>query len=507
MTKAMQEAFPTDTERVRRARRERLPRADLGNGTYRNPVLAGKYGDPSVVRVGTDYYLTHSGGGTPGVLIWHSRDLVNWRPLAKALRQSMDDVWAPELIHHQGTFYLYLPLAERLPDGSRRYSNVVCTASHPEGPWSDPVDLHVDGYIDPGHVVDRDGRRFLYFNNGYVVELAPDGLSTVGALKRVYAGWQYPDEWIVECMCLESPKLIERDGWFYLVSAQGGTSGPSTSHMIVVARSRNALGPWDNSPFNPMLRTKSRAERWWSQGHGTLIDDVDGNWWVMYHAYENGYRTLGRQTLLMPVEWTPDGWPRIQADHTSTDILPKPTGTDVGHGMPLSDDFESATLGLQWKHCDGPKSSSVLHSGGSELHMAARGKDIQDAAWIGCSPVHHAYEVQVEVIVPEGAEAGLLLNTQPRDLWAGAGLRDGLALTYWRSQPHSSTLYQGHRIFFRIRNLYHDMALCYSADGSEWSKFDRGMEVSSSFDRYYIGLYALGAGEVIFRQFRYHGLD
>jgi hypothetical protein len=91
------------------------------------------------------------------------------------------------------------------------------------------------------------------------------------------------------------------------VSAQGGTAGPSTSHMIVVARAKSPAGPWENMPSNPLLRTRDRAERWWSQGHGTILEAADGTWWVVYHAFENGYRTLGRQTLLMPIEWTADG--------------------------------------------------------------------------------------------------------------------------------------------------------------------------------------------------------
>ena len=111
-------------------------------------------------------------------------------------------------------------------------------------------------------------------------------------------------------MCLESPKLNEHNGYYYLTSAQGGTAGPATSHMVVSARSKSVTGPWENSPYNPIVHTYSATDSWWSKGHGTLIDDVNGNWWIVYHAYANGYHTLGRSTLIEPIEWTEDGWYR-----------------------------------------------------------------------------------------------------------------------------------------------------------------------------------------------------
>ena len=183
-----------------------------------------------------------------------------------------------------------------------------------------------------------------------MASLTHDGLRTDGKLLEVYQGWQYPKDWTVECFCLESPKLIHHGDYYYMISAQGGTDGPSTSHMAVVARSHSPLGPWENSPYNPLIRTWSRSERWWSQGHGTLIDDIEGNWWMLYHAIENNYRSLGRQTLLMPIEWLADGWPQVKDDAISSGKLRKPTGENVGHGMPLSDSFKNEELGLQWAH-------------------------------------------------------------------------------------------------------------------------------------------------------------
>lgn len=197
------------------------------------------------------------------------------------------------------------PWSQRLPDTSSIH---VIRAADIRGPWSEPIDLGIRGYIDPGHVVGEDGRRYLFLSGVARVRLSGDGLATDGAIEHVCDGWPYPDDWVTEAYALEGPKLVRRGGWFYLVSAVGGTSGPATGHMVIAARSRSVHGPWENCPHNPIVRTRSVEERWWSRGHATLVEGPDGGHWLLYHGYENGYRSLGRQLLLEPVEWTADGW-------------------------------------------------------------------------------------------------------------------------------------------------------------------------------------------------------
>ncbi|MGK7395995.1 MAG: family 43 glycosylhydrolase, partial [Candidatus Cyclobacteriaceae bacterium M3_2C_046] len=263
----------------------------LDSNTFTNPILAGDYPDPSLFRDGDTYYMTHSSFEYyPGLLIWKSQDLVNWTPVSHALHEYVGSVWAPDFIKHDEKYYIYFPAAG---------SNWVVTADHPEGPWNPPVDLKV-GHIDPGHVVGEDGTRYLHLSGGHAVQLTDDGLATAGEVKKVYDGWQFPEEWSVECFCLEAPKLTKLNDFYYLTVAEGGTAGPATSHMVVSARSKNALGPWENSPYNPVVHTQSKDDRWWSTGHGTLVDDTQGNWWIMFHGYEKGYHTLGRQTLMQP---------------------------------------------------------------------------------------------------------------------------------------------------------------------------------------------------------------
>ncbi len=484
-------------DRVGRVQTENQPRADLGDGTFRNPVLAGHYHDPSVVRVGADYYLTHC----PDLIIWHSRDLVNWRPIGRVNHNLKGDIWAAELIHHGGLFYLYLPVRLGGDGVTLKFTNVVLTAKNPAGPWSAPVDLNLPG-IDPGHVVGADGTRWLYVNQGRVVPLTPDGLTTAGPQRKVYDGWPIPENWIVECHCLESPKLFRRGDWFYMVSAQGGTVGPSTSHMVIVARSKSPTGPWENDPRSPLLRTAARTEPWWSQGHGTLIDAPDGSWWMLYHAIENGRRNLGRETLLLPIEWTSDGWPRVPATARPESILRKPAGDAVAHGLPLSDDFSLPTLGLQWRGAE-----NVAHAGRGELILRARGNSATDASRVSLAPVNASFEITVEVELAGATEAGLAITgpagTHPL---TAVAIRPATATSYVRGRGERGEMpFAAKRAILRIRNVDQDVALYVSPDGAAWQKFPWGSEVSGN-GVLRISLYAFGSGEARFRNFKYHGL-
>lgn len=168
-------------------------KADLGNGYYLNPIMPGDHPDPSVLKDGDDYYMTHSSfDAYPGLVIWHSRDLVNWEPVGSSLFKNVGSVWAPDLVKHGGRYYIYFPGI-----GETYRSNYVIWADNIRGPWSDPIDLKI-GRIDPGHAVGPDGKRYLFLSGGYMVPLADGGLSVTGEMKKVYDGWRYPADWVVE---------------------------------------------------------------------------------------------------------------------------------------------------------------------------------------------------------------------------------------------------------------------------------------------------------------------
>lgn len=467
-------------------------------------LLAGDYPDPSIVRVGQDYYMTHSSFMYgPGLLIWHSRNLVDWTPVGHALQQYIGDVWAPDIVCVDGRFYIYFP---------SNGTNYVVYADRPEGPWSEPIDLQVEG-IDPGHLLTPEGERYLYLNFGRVVKLAPDGLSTVGEVQTVYDGWPIPEDWEYEGMALESPKLLVKGGYYYLISAQGGTAGPATSHMVVVARSRHPLGPWENSPYNPLVHTWSKEDRWWSKGHGTLFDTPEGDWYIVYHAYEKDYYTLGRQTLLEPVEWTEDGWPVLKSGadaRTVSEVVSE--GVTASVQRELSDDFQSAQLGWQWRFYK-ELDPSRYETGGGVLRLKGRGSSPADAGPLLCIPPDHAYEAEVEVRIDPQVEAGLVLFYNDR-CYAGIGF-DGQHL--FRLRRAAKGFYQpgqGRSLHLKLRNDHHTVSMYYSKDGSEWVKFPASMEVSAyhhnafgDFISLRLGVYAAGEGYAEFRNFRYRSLQ
>lgn len=496
-------------------------KADLGNGTFLNPVFAGDHPDPTIMRDGEDYYLTFSSFDSyPGIVIWHSRDLVNWRPVTAALTKPIGSVWAPELTKHDGRFYCYIPA--RFPDYRSIY---VIHAERIEGPWSDPIDLKLHHHIDPGHAVAEDGTRYLFLSGGDRVELTPDGLALAGEVEHIYDPWRYPEDWVVETFAPEGPKVVQRGEYYYMVTAVGGTAGPPTGHMVIMARAKTLDGPWEDAPMNPILRTESAQEKWWSRGHATLFEGPDSRWWMIYHGYENGYWTLGRQALLEPVEWGDDGWPQPLGGDLSKPIR-KPI--DLGpqpHGQPLSDDFSSNRFGLQWAFYDpAPDEMKRVRYGNRELFVAGKGTEPSDCSPITCISGDQSYRIEMDVEVDGATEAGMLLFYNRR-LYAGLGLGpDGLMMHRY-GLPRRRGAVPGQRdpgapkvpvraLRFRLTNRQNILTIHTSVDGgSSWQKFDVQMEVSGyhhnvAYDFLSLrpGFYAAGKGTARFANFTYEAL-
>ncbi len=472
-----------------------LTTLDLRAQAYPQVILSGDYPDPSILRDGNDYYMTHSPFYyAPGFLIWHSQDLVNWEPVCRAVPEYKGSAMAPDLIKYKGRFYIYYPAAG---------TNWVVWADHITGPWSEPVDLKVGG-IDPGHIADKDGNRYLFVDKGEVIRLTDDGLATIGKKQKVYDGWKYPKHWKTECMCLESPKLTYHNGYYYMTSAQGGTAGPATSHMAVSARSKNITGPWENSPYNPIVHTYSADDNWWSKGHGTLIDDVNGNWWMVFHAYAKGYHSLGRQTLIEPVEWTSDGW--YHTKPTSKPIKPQ---KQINHGLELSDHFEGKTLGLQWTFWKEYPMKSVSLKGNS-LFVEGKGTEPKDGRLLLVTPTDKNYEISAEVTVGKNNTAGLLLFYS-EDVYVGV-VSNGKTFTVYQNAEKKLEVPNkvGKHFFARIHNQGHHVSIQISKDGKEWSSLAESLDVSRMNHNNYGGFYALrpalvslGKGKAQFNRFVY----
>ncbi len=472
---------------------------------YSNPILGGDYPDPSVVRVGNDYYMTHSSFNYyPGLLVWHSTDLIHWERISHALTKNVGSVWAPDLVFVYGKYYIYFPAGG---------TNWVVYADSPKGPWSDPVDLKLSGFIDPGHLVDEAGNRYLYLSHGYVVKLTNDGLATTEKPVSNYEGWQFPKEWSTECFCLESPKSTVRDGYYYLTTAEGGTAGPATAHMVVSARSKSPYGPFENSPYNPIVHTENRNERWWNQGHGSLVEDTHGKWWIMYHGYEKYFQTLGRQTLMLPIEWTEDGWFKVPEGVKSSDSIQAPKGENLNIINGLSDNFDKEDLNLQWQFYKDYNPNRIEFKNGA-LVFKAKGKSFADGSPILVNSGDRKYEVQVEYTIDEGVEAGLCLYyNEVANMHVSVNEK---AFTVYNRQRRKisepNTL--GNHGFLRILNDENEVSFYYSSGGEDWIRVERSIEASGfnhnvfgEFLSLRAGLFAFGEGKVQFDNFVYKVVD
>lgn len=468
--------------------------------TFVNPIFSGDYPDPSILVDGDNYYIVHSSFDYyPGLTIWHSKDLINWTPITNALHKYVGSVWAPDLVKYKDTYYIYFPANN---------TNYVVTANAINGPWSDPIDLKIEN-IDPGHVVDAVGNRYLYFNNGGYVHLTKEGLSVTGALHNCYEGWEIPRDWTIECFCMEGPKLFKRNDYYYLITAEGGTAGPATGHMVIAARSKSPIGPWENSPYNPIVRAKTNMEKWWSVGHGTVFEDSSKKWWMIFHGYEKGFYNMGRQTLLSPIEWTDEGWFKIPDNVKIDEPIEKSKEIVSKATFSLSDNFQGNTLRPHWKFF-GAYDTNRFSIENKTLAINAKGNAVADSSPLLCMPSDHSYTAQVELEIEGDATGGLVLFYNEK-AYSGI-LSDGeniLAnLRGWQF-PTEKKVIKKH-VFLRLKNINNTVDMFYSIDGENWVKIENSVEVAgyhhnvlSGFLGLRIGLCSVGTGVVKFKNFVY----
>ena len=360
----------------------------LPAGHYRNPILAGYYPDPSICRVGDDYYLVNSTfSHFPGIPIFHSRDLVNWQQLGHVIDrptqlkyegQTLNQgLYAPALNHHQGVFYL---ICTMIGSGG----NFLVTATDPAGPWSDPIWLGFDG-IDPSIFFDDNGRAWIV-NNGNPPDNKPlyQGHRAIWIQEFDFAAKKLigPRSIIVnggvdlakKPVWIEGPHLYKRDGWYYLCCAEGGTS---TAHSQVILRSKAPTGPFVPWEKNPILTQRdldgTAPQAVTCTGHADLVIGPDNNWWAVFLAcrpYAGKEWATGRETFLLPVKWTDDGWPVILPpgervpyvvkspipSATAKQSIPSETATVPLNGnFTWRDDFAAPKLSPLWIMLRAPK--------------------------------------------------------------------------------------------------------------------------------------------------------
>jgi xylan 1,4-beta-xylosidase len=345
-----------------------------------NPILPGFNPDPSILRVGEDYYIaTSTFVWQPGIRLFHSRDLASWTLMGHALHGAHDlrglpahgGIWAPALSRDPGSgrFHLTYSLVRSTSGGYFDVDNFEVGAPEVGGPWSAPAYLNSVGF-DPSLFHDDDGRHWLvtlewdprdgYEHPGAIVleEWDPASRAVRGETRRIHRG-------ATDRGCLEAPHLYKRDGWYYLLAAEGGTG---FGHGVTLARARDVAGPYEPAPVNPFLtsnpaphfgrnvRDHQRLELFnpaaelQKAGHGSLVDTPAGDWYIVHLCARpvgaEPRSVLGRETAIQRVEWTDDGWLALSGGGTVAQ-LETPAPVDRPRDRPpevIRDDFDGPAI-------------------------------------------------------------------------------------------------------------------------------------------------------------------
>jgi xylan 1,4-beta-xylosidase len=404
-------------------------------GEYRNPILSGYYPDPSVTRVGKDYYLVNSSfAHFPGLPVFHSKDLVHWTQIGNAIDRpdqlNFDGltvsrgVFAPDISYHDGLFYIVNTCVDCR-------GNFVITAKDPRGPWSDPVWFEFEG-IDPS--IFWEGDRAYIVNNGapnepprydghraiWVQQFDYKQLRMVGERTQIVNGGvdiSTKPSWI------EGPHLIKRGGYYYLIAAEGGTGD---NHSQVVFRSKSVRGPFVPYASNPILSQRNldpnRPNPVTSAGHAKFVETQSGEWWATFLAtrpYGPDLYNIGRETFLLPVSWV-NGWPMIlEPGKRIPFVAPKPKLPEQPRpALPTSgdfsyvDEFDADKLSMAWIGIRTPRQPVYSLQGGAlVLHSAAALGDVKGVpAFVGRRQQHHIATVSTTFTYKpdkEGDRAGL----------------------------------------------------------------------------------------------------
>ena len=336
---------------------------------YRNPVIAGDYPDPSVLRVGEEFWAAvTTGGWAPHFALLRSRDLVNWESVGYVFMKkpawAKGDFWAPEIVSGFGrTFVFYTARRDEGPKRRGTLCIAAASAAAPEGPYTDhgPLvcqipELRNVGSIDPFFLQDETGAPYVVWKADgndaepdvptsiFAQQLSADGTRFIGKRREILRN---ASPW--EGHVVEGSFILRRGGWFYHFYSGNACCGRACNYALGVARAKRLLGPWEKSPKNPIIAAN---QDWQCPGHGSIVEMKDGRMFLLYHSYRKRRDTfnVGRETVLDEVVWDEDGWPRVNEGRGPSSVAPAP----LGRGNPAAaqeffDDFNDAALGPEWQ--------------------------------------------------------------------------------------------------------------------------------------------------------------
>jgi beta-xylosidase len=328
-----------------------------------NPVLPGDHPDPSVIRVGKEYWATATTSAwAPLFPLLRSTDLKTWTQVGSVFQKRPDwaetNFWAPEIAHDKGRFFIYYTARKR----GGPLCVAVADAPQAHGPYTDrgPLVCQEAGSIDAFAITDEKGQRWLIWKEDgnsrrqptplWAQRLTRDGLKLAGEKQELFRN---DSPW--EGQVVEGPFVLRRGAWWYMFYSGAGCCGVKCNYALGVARAKSLLGPWEKHGANPILQAN---EAWKCPGHGSIVDDSQGRTWLLYHAYHPKDSVfLGRQGLLDEITWGTDGWPAIKG----------PSAGPYPRAWPFADEFDAKTLKPEWSWPAGQNATLELREGGLVL--------------------------------------------------------------------------------------------------------------------------------------------
>ncbi|HWS56343.1 MAG TPA: family 43 glycosylhydrolase [Pyrinomonadaceae bacterium] len=477
--------------------------AQARQALYTNPVIAGDFPDPTVVRVGDDFWaMTTSGTWAPHFPVMRSRDLVNWRVVGHVFRHrpawARADFWAPELTHDRGRFLVYY--TARRDEGPRRTGTLcvaVATAPKPEGPYTDHGPLVCEirelknvGSIDAFHVRDERGSPYLVWKADgndaepdqptviFAQPLSEDGTKLLGGRQEILrndAPW--------ERHVAEGSFILRRGGWFYHFYSGNACCGRGCAYALGVARSRRLLGPWEKHPRNPILAAN---DEWQCPGHGSIVTTADGRDFLLYHSYRRRPDTfnVGRESLLDEVRWGADGWPSVNGGRGPSSAGPSPLGAaEADDEAEVFDDFDGAELAPQWQWPMFVAQAARVEGGRLALTPVSHPKGDRVAAAVLARPTVSGSYTATARVDAAGAGAGLAAYSW-RDAAVGVTAARG-KVTVWRREGRahkrvaSAKAPAGAGLLLRMTaEGGRSYRFAFSGDGQRWTELGGAVEGS-----------------------------
>lgn len=505
---------------------------------YFNPVMAGFYPDPSICRKGDTYYLVNSSFSFfPGVPIFESKDLVNWKQIGNVLdRESQlplynqgvsGGIFAPAISYNEKnkTFYMITTNIAR--------GNFFVKTQDPAKGWSEPIYLKEVGGIDPSFYFDKNGKAYIVNNDApssipnyegersiWIREFDVKNDCVIGEQKEIVRGGTHV---VKNPIWIEGPHLFKEGKYYYLMCAEGGTCD---FHSEVILRAKDPMGPWEEyTEGNPILTQRTgldpkRPDIVTSAGHADLVKGPKGDWWAVFLAcrpYQDDFYNTGRDTYLLPVTWK-DGWPTILDKGLAIPTVNKKAGLQYEEGLnntgnfKYTDNFDNGKLDMRWMYLRNPD-FSAYSLGDNGLTIKASDANIYERKPLSAvfrRQQHNTFTAETEVTFnpsneKEMAGFALLQNENYNFTFGKTKIGNRYAIVLTRAEKNNVVIGSkflcekcaNKPVKLRIHGdgRYYDFS--FSMDGKTWNVMARGVDAvnlsthqSGGFIGACIGLYA-----------------